>query len=306
MVNLGPHTKDIPASLKAYCDEVGLPLFTIPWETRMVDMTRDFCHRIMNSHNKENNLSTTIKNIIFKVGDFDTQVQQMERYGFQRSSRFCFVSIAIGGTNSATTEEQKDMLELISEKLAKSMHELYISFSYKDSLILVLVNYSDSEIETFVQSLIGQVKRDMAGWTLHMGISSNKMGIYKQSRNFEKASSAMEVAKTLGETFCYYDKLGIYKILYAVNDKGILNSFYDETIGKLEQYDKENQTSYTKLLWAYLENNASLQITSENLYIHRNTVTNQLNKIKSIVGYDPFCMEDRVNLYMGFYIKTIL
>ena len=71
VVNLGPYIKEIPKEVAAYCDEVNMPLFTIPWQTRMVDMTRDFCHRIMNTEHAEASMATTIKNMIFKIGDME-------------------------------------------------------------------------------------------------------------------------------------------------------------------------------------------------------------------------------------------
>lgn len=85
-----------------------------------------------------------------------------------------------------------------------------------------------------------------------------------------------------------------------------MKSFYYETIGKLDAYDRENETKLAQLLRMYLENNGSIQLVSEKLYIHRNTVLNHLKKIESIVGYNPLELEDRVNLYIGFYIKDIL
>jgi hypothetical protein len=61
VVNIGPYTKEIPGEVIEYCDKVNMPLFTIPWQTRMVDMTRDFCHRIMNNDHVESSIATTIK-----------------------------------------------------------------------------------------------------------------------------------------------------------------------------------------------------------------------------------------------------
>ena len=306
VINIGPHTQEVPAEVIDYCNSISMPLFTIPWETKMVDMTRDFCHRIMQNEHIENNLATTIKNIIFKVGEFDAQVQQMERYGYQKDSSFCFVSISIKDEDGAIHEEDKDSLAVIAERIAKGIHELFISFTYKGCLNLVLANYADKEIEDFVRDLLERSASAFAGRELTVGISSNQVGFYQMNINFDKAFSALEMAGKLNETVCYYDRLGIYKVLYAVGDKAVLRSYHHETIGKLESYDRENKTQLTQLLRTYLENNGSLQIVSEKLYVHRNTVTNQLKKIEKIVGYNPLELEDRVRLYIGFYIQDIL
>ncbi len=299
VINIGPHIKEIPKEVIDYCNEVNMPLFTIPWETRMVDMTRDFCHRIMNNEHVESNAATTIKNIIFNVGDIDTQILQMERYGYQRDSRFCFISIM-------ANEDDKDDLGKIAEIAAKTRQELFVSFSYKDFLILVLVNYTDAEISVFVEEYLRLAAQKTGGSGLHIGVSSNQTGIYNQKKNFEKALSAMKMARKRKEPCSFYDKLGIYKVLYAVGDKAVLRDYYKNVIGKLEAYDRENKTQLTGMLRTYLENNGSLQMVSEKLFVHRNTVTNQLKKIEEITGYSPLDLEDKVKFFMAFYIKEIL
>lgn len=306
VVNIGPYTKEIPEEVVQYCNEVSMPLFTIPWETRMVDMTRDFCHRIMNNDQVENSMATTIKNVIFNIGDLEPQILQMERYGYKRSSKFCFICIHMDNPNNSIIDYKWDELKMNGEKIAKRIGELFISFTYKECLVLVLVDYDYEEIETFVQEFLKTVTRGKKGLPLHLGISSNQQGVLNQDKNFDKAFSAMEMAKSRKETYLFYDKLDVYKVLYAVNDKSVLRSFYNDTIGKLEKYDRENSSELTELLRTYLENNGSLQLVSEKQFVHRNTVTNQLKKIEKITGYNPLELEQKVMLYLGFYIKDII
>jgi predicted DNA-binding protein YlxM (UPF0122 family) len=306
VVNMGPHTAEIPQDVAEYCDKTSLPLFTIPWETKMVDMTRDFCHRIMRDEHTENTIMTTMKNILFKVGDAESQVLQLERYGFQRNSRFCFIGVQADGEIAADPEEQGKILKTVSEITAKKMSGLFTTFSYNECRVLVLVNYTDAEIGAYLDEFTALAARRLRGVPLHMGVSPNETGIYNQNVNFEKALSALEMAWRKKETFVHYDRLGIYKVLYAVGDKAALRSFYYDTVGKLEKYDQENSTHLTHLLREYLQNNGSLQLVAEKQYIHRNTVTNSLKRIEGITGYNPLDLEDKVKLSMGFYIADIL
>jgi hypothetical protein len=306
VVNLGPHTKEIDENVIAFCNKENLPLFTIPWETRMVDMTRDFCHRILNDVQIENDLSTTIQNIVFNVGDLETQILQLERYGCHRDSTLCFISITISNLGNGGFDDYQHDIQRIAERIAKGIHELYISFLYQDSLILALINYTDAEIDAFVKEFVETANSKLWQFHIHLGISPNQPGLNNQNKNFEKATSAMKMALKFKENYLYYDKLGIYKILYATNDKEVLRSFYNDTLGKLIIYDRQNNSKLTELLRIYLENNGSIQLVSEKLYVHRNTVLNHLKKIESIVGINPLELEGRVNLYMAFYIRDIL
>ena len=47
-------------------------------------------------------------------------------------------------------------------------------------------------------------------------------------------------------------------------------------------------------------------MTAEKLYLHRNTVNNQLKKVEKITGLNPLELEDKLKLYLGFYIQNII
>ena len=306
VINIGPHTKAVPKEVIAFCDQVKMPLFTIPWETRMVDMTRDFCKRIMQNDNMEQSMSSTLKNIIFGEGDLETQIQHMERHGYQRDERFCFVAIATGEEKEGNVvySPTLETLKQEAEGIARSMHELYIAFEYSGMLILGLIGYSSYDIEDFIEKYQQAIKKVKC--PVYIGISSNSRGISHQRKNYSNAVEALHMAENKKEKVIFYDHLGVYKLLLSVDDKMILKAFYEETVGKLAYYDKENHTELCDFLKVYLDNNGSPQLVAEKQYIHRNTVTNQLKKIEKITGLDPLHLEDRIKFMLAYYIQEIV
>ena len=304
VVNIGPYTKSIPEDVVKYCNLVNMPLYTIPWETRMVDVTRDICYRIMQKEQVEISVATTIKNIIFKTGDLETQILQMERYGYLRGSQFCFIVMSFDNEKDENQEFNMNKAKIYAERIARSIHELYISFSYNDCWVLGLVNYSDYDISNFVNTFFKSWNESLG--KVHMGISENKVGIEKQAENFNNAFTAMKMAKKQCKEIIFYDKLDIYKILLNTRDKDILKEYYDNTLGKLEKYDKENNTNLMNFLDMYLKNNGSVQLVAEKQYIHRNTVNNQLKKIEKITNHNPLELEEKVKLILGFYIRDVM
>jgi len=306
VVNIGPHTREIPKELIEYCNRVKMPLFTIPWETRMVDMTRDFCQKIMHNEHIEANVSTTIKNVIFKVGDIESQIMQLERYGYQRNSRFTFLAVSIENNKGRNIEEYKDKLKFMAERIAREIKELFLTFSYKGNMVMVLVDYSKKEIETFVKGFIKLSNNNVFNIKFHTGISQNQEGIFNQDKNFEKALCALEMCLKRDEICSYYDELGIYKLLYSVGDKSVLRDYYNETVNVILEYDRKNNTELMGLLSTYLDNNGSVAIVADKLFLHRNTVTNQLKKIEQITGYNPLDLNDRMIINIGYHIKNII
>ena len=304
VVNIGPYTKSITDDVVKYCNEVNMPLYTIPWETRMVDVTRDICYRIMQKEQVEISVATTIKNIIFKTGDLETQILQMERYGYLRDSNFCFIVMSFDNEKDENQEFNMNKIKMYSERIARSIHELYISFSYNECLVLGLVNYSNYDIDNFFKSFFKNWSQ--YPWKVHMGISENKAGIEIQAENFNNAFTAMKMARKQDKKVIFYDKLDIYKILLNIKDNDILKKYYDDILGKLEKYDKENNTELLDFLYNYLKNNGSQSLVAETQYIHRNTVNNQLKKIEKITGYNPLNLEEKLRFYLGFYIRDVM
>ena len=267
----------------------------------MVDITRDICSRILRREQVEISVSATIKNIIFKIGDLETQIQQMERYGYLQDSKFCFIAMCLDNKEG---DFEMNRVKVFSERIARNIHELYISFPYNECWILVLVNYSNYDIDNFVKTFYKNWNKESC--RVYMGISQNNQGIRVQDENFNKAFKAMEMAKKQDKDVVFYDKLHIYKLLLEVKDKSLLNNYYKDVLGKLVEYDKENRTDLVGFLKVYLESNGSQQAVAEKQYIHRNTVNNQIKKIEKITGFNPLEIEEKMKFVLGFYIKDII
>lgn len=77
--------------------------------------------------------------------------------------------------------------------------------------------------------------------------------------------------------------------------------YVENTIGKLELYDRQRGTDLTKTLDILIENMGTRQVTAEKLFIHRNTLANRLSKIEKITGLD---LSKNENLYrLGFALR---
>lgn len=116
----------------------------------------------------------------------------------------------------------------------------------------------------------------------------------------------MRLMKAKHRSTIYYDRLGAQKIILSVDDSQVLSDFMKVTLGALIRYDEENQTNYLALLKRYLDQNGSVQKVAEELFVHRNTVNYQLNKIKKILECDLDTMEKRFQIMLAFQIREII
>ncbi|SHO49458.1 PucR family transcriptional regulator [Anaerocolumna xylanovorans] len=306
VINLGPYIKSVPKEVVDFCNEVDMPLFTIPWKIRLVDVTRDFCTRIMHNESVEASVASTIKDIIFKVGDIETQIQHMERNGYKRDCHLCFVNMSIHSVDEQYNSENMEKLRLFVEQIARTSQRMFISFTYQANLVVVLSESDMYNVRKFVEELMNLIRKKKDSFSINMGVSSIMQGLMNQDINFEKAIAANEMAEKRKVRVTYYDELDIYKVLLAVKDKKVLKEFYHEVFGRLEQYDAENGTDLMGFLRSYLDNNGSPQLVSEQQFIHRNTVNNQLKKIEKITGYNLLNLEEKVRCSIGYMIQDLI
>ena len=306
VINLGPYIKSVPKEVVDFFNEVDMPLFTIPWKIRLVDVTRDFCTRIMHNESVEASVASTLKDIIFKVGDPETQIQHMERNGYKRDCHLCFVNISLNNEDVNYSTENMEKLKLFVEQIARTSQRMFISFTYQSNLIVVLSESDMYNVRKFVDDLVSLIRKKTDKFTVNIGVSSIMQGFLNQDINFENAVSSNEMAQKRKVRAAYYDELDIYKVLLAVKDKKILRNFYQEVFGKLEQYDMENGSDLMGFLHAYLDNNGSPRLVSEEQFIHRNTVNNQIKKIEKITGYNILNLEEKVRFSIGFMIQDII
>lgn len=306
VVNLGPHIKGLPREVADYCNEIQMPLFTIPWETRMVDVTRDFCQRIFHSENVEDTVSMAMKNLLFQIGDQETQIQQMERYGFHRSDSFCFICVTVEEMDTPFQVSLIERLEHYAEKTAKSIHDMFIHFQYQESLIMALVEYTQEQVYQFVEAYKEAIVYARFRSKIFIGVGSNIQGVENQRNNFENARMTNLMAMRKGNPVVYYEELDFYKILFQVKDVTVLQDYYQELIGKLELYDQEQGTDLLPFLEAYLDCEGSPKLVAESQHIHRNTVNNMIKKIEKVTGYNVQELDVKVKCKIGLLIRELM
>lgn len=112
-------------------------------------------------------------------------------------------------------------------------------------------------------------------------IGNDRMSI---KASFKKADIACNVAEKSGNYHIKdYNSMDMELLIENIPDYE-RKSF----VKKIFKNCSEDQISdWVKLMLCYIENNGSINKTSEQLYIHKNTLQYRLGKLKEITGYDP-------------------
>lgn len=118
--------------------------------------------------------------------------------------------------------------------------------------------------------------------------------------------SALQINNVFNKNIIYYKEIGLYKILLSCKDTHVLHDLYNESLGKLVEYDLANKTDYVQTLKYYLDYDASVQTVANITFVHRNTINYKLKRIKEILQSPLTSVEDRLNLLLAYKIKDII
>ncbi|MGL5315404.1 MAG: CdaR family transcriptional regulator [Peptostreptococcaceae bacterium] len=118
------------------------------------------------------------------------------------------------------------------------------------------------------------------------------------SKSYEQAKLTLDYSKKHNKKITLANDVSLEIMISSINEQEKIEYINDN----LYKLDKEE----IELLNIYYENNMSLKLTSECLYIHKNTLQYRLERIKEKTGLNPRNFKDSAKLYMAMLLKAIM
>lgn len=297
VLNIGPYITEVPRELIDICNVKGMPLFVIPWEKRLTDVTYELSHILIENENLELSVSKAFSNIIFSLGEESTNYATLRRVGINNNDRFRILNIQI------------DNPEVVSSfgELSKLIHANYFNnelavFPESDGLIIVSIDNEKKYYDDLRNKLIEIL--DEHGIIYHIGVSKTKIGFGGIRELYSQSVDALKTSVLLDEKIIKYSECGIYQLLFKVSDINVRTNYVNFTLGKIISYDKENNTDYLELLESYIATNGSINELADMYKVHRNTINNRIRFIKDNFGLN-LSYEDIAVLVIAFKLIKI-
>lgn len=142
--------------------------------------------------------------------------------------------------------------------------------------------------------------------TLSIAVGNVKNDITAISGSYTEAKQALKLAYLYGERerIVFFEKLGIYKLLYQIQENAALESFAHQMLLPLIHYDKANKRNLFQTLETIVDCNWNLKETSRKLFIHYNTVKQRYHRIIEILDIDLESASNRVDVELAVkYIR---
>lgn len=303
IINVGQYIYDVPEELIAYCNENDLPLLTVPWEVHLSDMIKDFSIHVFLQDNTDEQIVAALIAAIETPDNQKAYRKELLQY-FDVDGSFQVLLLTCEGLDSMDTVERKKLSYRIQLYLEDITHNASF-FYYNSDFVLVANAVSEEYLYRLVTGAIKRGKRRMPELELCVGIGSKCMDISQLSISYQRARAAAHMALTHKKQVVKFDDCGLFRLLYMVEDKGILREMETECLAALEEHDRRYNADYVDTLQSYLKHDGSIQAVAAELYTHRNTVLYRIGNIRKILGNELKTPEERLPYQIAFYIRRM-
>lgn len=149
-----------------------------------------------------------------------------------------------------------------------------------------------------------QIEAEFPGAQLIGGISGPARALADWPASYDQALQAMQLGQRLKLTnqFVQFSSLGIYRLLYGLENLPEVRRFAEDIMRPLAEYDEQNRGSLVKTVEAYFSHHGNISQTAESLFVHRNTLLYRMERIQELTGLQL----DQANMRLALHLALRL
>lgn len=322
IVNIGKYIREIPEEAILVADKLQLPLFTLPWEVRLVEVSKEISNTIILARIEEKFMNDFLNNILFGQIDLGINIKEKASYfGYNLQGKCCICLIKIDGFKEFIQKQKIcDELDVTKIKLTlrKLVQDTLEKYSLKVPIIdneeeIIFLNRSEENSMNRLNKALKEIQKHitnkMSDVSINVGIGNGYEDLTLMKDSFNEAKIVIETLKCEGvnQAIKKYRDIGIYSLIFSIENRKILENYCKQVIGPiLEKRKKNKEISLIQILDTYLVENCNLTIAAEKLYLHRNTLTYRIKKIEELLNCNLHNFEDCLRIKMALYINKML
>lgn len=286
----------VPDRLCRIADESCFPLFEMPWEIKLVDLTKEIAELIIEKRESINRTNLFLEQVLFspdgsgKFGKLSTVYNiQIRPYHFVCIMQPDHIE-SVNGSFSPADFFSKFSFYL-KTNIKKPVYTI-MPLQHLSTLIVLIMTETIADAYQMAELLTSTfcMLQDQfyLGCSISLALGSINASDISPSVSFKEAILALEIiTKSFkNEKVAKYWELGIYRLLFSGSKKEDLWAYSHNCLKPLLQEDKSDEKVLLDTLRCYLANNGNLVSTSRQLFIHRNTLIYRINSIKYLLGRD--------------------
>ena len=303
IVNTGYYVREIPQSVKNYCNANDFPLLTVPWEVFLADLIKDITIRIFVQSSTDEQISGALIHAIEEPEARDLYTRELLPH-FDLDGTFQAALVSTGDLDKMDTVERKRIAYRMQLNLANLTHNGHF-FYYASYFVIIMNAIREEECRKIIESFAERVRIRMPDRKVYIGVSDQVKDIENLHLVYKRARAAAEMAVRRETGLQYFEQMGLYRMLYLVEDRALLRDLSEKPLAPLIEYDREHGGEYLATLESYLRCGGSIKAMSEELFIHRNTILHRMANIKKLLNCSLEKPEDKLAYLVACMIRKM-
>ncbi len=306
IINTGVYIQTIPEKIIDYCNRLNFPLFTMPWEIHLEDIMQHFINEIIQANRQVVDESAMLVNTLISQ-EASNSLDALRDNGYPVDSPCALIMIQ-PELSPDHVDDQHTFKEIAidTKNMLHRHHARFNVVTHRQLIIVLIRQTSNDERNQHAERLMRLLKKRNPLLHIHMVCGPEATDLGTLHKSYKRCISAMKPAYLDSLGICYYDKLGIEKLIMEVEDTEILSNLSTHLLDPLIDYDKKHNANYLDTLRRYIENDGSIHAVAEETFTHRNTVNYRMKKIREMLPLDLNDGEYRFRYRMAFYIMDYL
>jgi len=170
------------------------------------------------------------------------------------------------------------------------------------------INNSSLYLREFVQDVFDGMIKYNKNSKIIIGIGKACPEFFDMKKSFIQAQEAIRLSTQINDKLMisFYEELLIYHLLDSVNSRETLEELYQSSLGKLIEFDQQNNSNLIDTLEQYFKSSGNISEAAKSMFLHRNTFIYRFEKIKTILNSELKNPDEVFKLQMGLLIMKII
>jgi purine catabolism regulator len=208
----------------------------------------------------------------------------------------------------ASRQERERLKDVVAAAVGLIASECYCD--RRDDRVTFAVRFEPAErraeiLRDFFIKLSDEVAERRSPSPVYFGVSSACFDFGDLRRGCQDADFSLRMGRRLRiePKVYFFESFALAKLLDEMWANPILQRMHSEVVGRLAQYDRQKNTELLKTLSALAHLNFNAVAAAREMYLHRNTVSQRIDKISGILGLDLNDAESRLVIQMAVRLE---
>lgn len=221
----------------------------------------------------------------------------------------------VGWDEQEITTQLRRQLEAVVTRFIRAWRPESLVLQ-RESEILILPHLPEaSDAKAATKTLQDLAQGLLKDWPVHLkkisivvAIGGIQPSLKEIVTSYHEAQRALAMRRRLGlrSPVVTFQDVRIFSLLERHLDDEAAATLFQRTLGPLAEYDAKHQTELVRTAEVYFDCNYRLQKAADQLLIHPSSLKYRLQRIRDILGSDPFYNKDHLDYYLATKIARLL